>query len=84
MKEKNQMKKRRPPMQKGVLGRLLKMLFRDYKWTLVVVTVCVAIVAFASTIASIFMNKYLLLMEQALKTGGGWGSIRDEVIANIL
>ncbi len=84
MKNEKQMKKRRPPMQKGVLGRLLKMLFRDYKWTLVVVTVCVAIVAFASTVASIFMNKYLLLMEGALKTGGGWASIRDEVIANIL
>ena len=26
-----EMKKRRPPMQKGVLGRLLKMLFREYK-----------------------------------------------------
>ena len=71
-------------MQKGVLGRLLRMLFRDYKWHLIVVTVCVAIVAFASTIASIFMNKYLLLMENALKTNGGWASIRDEVIANIL
>ena len=84
MKPEKQMKKRRPPMDKGVLGRLLKMLFRDYKWTLVVVTVCVAIVAFASTVASIFMNKYLLLMEEALKTGGGWASIRDEVIANVL
>jgi len=86
MKKQDQMnpKRRRPPMQKGVLGRLLRMLFRDYKWHLIVVTVCVAIVAFASTIASIFMNKYLLLMENALKTNGGWASIRDEVIANIL
>ena len=71
-------------MQKGVLGRLLKMLFREYKWTLVVVTVCVAVVAFASTVASIFMNKFLLMMEEALKTGGGWESIRDAVIANVL
>ncbi len=78
------MKKRRPPMQKGVLGRLLKMLFRDYKWTLVVVTVCVAVVAFASTIASIFMNKFLLLMEGALDSGNGWESIREEVVANLL
>ena len=80
----NEMKKRRPPMPKGVLGRLLKMLFREYKWTLVVVTVCVAVVAFASTVASIFMNKFLLMMEEALKSGGGWASIRDAVIANVL
>ena len=72
-------------MQKGVLGRLLKMLFREYRWHLVVVTVCVLIVAYASTIASIFMNKFLLMMEEALRpNSGGWASIRDEVIANIL
>ncbi len=72
-------------MEKGVLGRLLKMLFREYRPHLVVVTVCVVIVAFASTIASIFMNKFLLLMEQALgPNSGGWASIRDEVIANVL
>ena len=72
-------------MEKGVLGRLLKMLFREYRLHLVVVTVCVVIVAFASTIASIFMNKFLLMMERALQpNSGGWASIRDEVIANIL
>ena len=87
MKKQDQMKfkRRRPPMQKGVLGRLLKMLFREYRWQLVVVTACVLIVAYASTIASIFMNKFLLMMESALRpNSGGWASIRDEVIANVL
>ena len=78
-------KRRRPPMDAGVLGRLLKMLFREYRWQLIVVTVCVAIVAFASTIASIFMNKFLLMMEEALLPGsGGWASIQKTVVSNVL
>ncbi len=74
---------KRPPMKKGVLKRLLGMLFREYRTQLLVVVVCVALVAIASTIASIFMNKFLLLMEEALK-GGGWESIRTEVLKNLL
>ena len=74
---------KRPPMKKGVLKRLLGMLFREYRTQLLVVVVCVALVAIASTIASIFMNKFLLLMEEALK-GGGWESIRAEVLKNLL
>ncbi|MBQ8331454.1 MAG: ABC transporter ATP-binding protein [Clostridia bacterium] len=74
---------KRPPMKKGVLKRLLGMLFREYRTQLLVVVVCVALVAIASTIASIFMNKFLLLMEEALK-GGGWESISAEVLKNLL
>ena len=61
MKQRSKMgKKKRPPMPKGVLKRLLGMLFHDFKFPLLVVIVCVIIVAIASTIASIFMNKFLL------------------------
>ena len=73
---KPQMKKR-PPMKKGVLKRLLGILFREYRAQLLAVVVCVAVVAVASTIASLFMNRFLLLMEDAL-AGGGWESIRAE------
>ncbi len=73
----------RPPMQKGVLKRLLAMLFRDYKPQLILVTVCVLIVSFASTIAGLFMNRYINYIQEAL-AGGGWASIRSRVIATIL
>ena len=79
---KPQMKKR-PPMKKGVLKRLLGILFREYRAQLLAVVVCVAVVAVASTIASLFMNRFLLLMEDAL-AGGGWESIRAEVLKNLL
>ncbi|MBR2293572.1 MAG: ABC transporter ATP-binding protein [Clostridia bacterium] len=75
--------KKRPPMKKGVLKRLLGILFREYRAQLLAVVVCVAVVAVASTIASLFMNRFLLLMEDAL-AGGGWESIRAEVLKNLL
>ena len=74
---------KRPPMKKGVLKRLLGILFREYRAQLLAVVVCVAVVAVASTIASLFMNRFLLLMEDAL-AGGGWESIRAEVLKNLL
>ena len=30
---------KRPPIKKGVMGRILKMLFKSYKWQMMAVTV---------------------------------------------
>ena len=68
--------------QKGVLGRLLRMLFRDYKWQLLVVVLCVGITAYASTIASLYMNKFISYMTEAL-AGGGWDAIAERVYRTI-
>ena len=46
---------KRPPVKKGVLKRLFKMLFAEYKLQLIVVAVCLLLTSFASTIASLFM-----------------------------
>ncbi len=73
---------KRPPMQKGVLKRLLSMLFRDYKPQLILVTVCVVIVSFASTIAGLFMNRYINYIQEAL-AGGGWPSIQNKVLMTV-
>ncbi len=71
-------KGKRPPLQIGVLKRLLALLFRDYKPQLIVVTVCVAVVAVASTVASLFMTQFISYIQEAL-AGGGWESIRVRV-----
>ncbi|MBQ9086410.1 MAG: ABC transporter ATP-binding protein [Clostridia bacterium] len=68
--------------RKGVLGRLLRMLFRDYKWQLLVVVICVALTSYASTIASLYMNKFIAYMTEALE-GGGWEAIRTRVYVAI-
>ncbi len=59
---------KRPPMKKGVLKRLVKDLFREYPAQLAIVAVCIVLVSFASTIAGLFMNYYIALIEEGLKT----------------
>ena len=77
-----QKKMKRPALPKGVLGRLLRMLFRDYTWQLIVVMICVALTAYASTIASLYMNKFISYMTEALE-GGGWDAIASRVYVTI-
>ena len=71
MDNKNPMKQmnpkmKRPPMKKGVLKRILKLLFKTYPWQMALVCVCIVIVSFASTIAGIFMNQFILNIQEAL------------------
>ena len=67
MKNNNQPK--RPPIKKGVMGRILKMLFKNYKWQMLAVTVCIVLVSMASTIASLFMNQFIIYIGEGLEKG---------------
>jgi len=73
------------PQNKGVLKRLLAYLFKEYKAKLIVVTVCIVLTSFASTIASLFMNFFIEKIEYALEIGAvsgwqaGWEAIRTPV-----
>ena len=70
------------PKSRGVLGRLLRMLFKEYKAKLAIVVVCVLLVSIASTIASFFMNRFIGYIETGL-SGGGWDAIKKNVFADI-
>ena len=63
---------------KGVFGRLMKMLFREYPFRLAAVAVCIAIVAYASTIASIYLSDFIKLIGDAPGLGG-WDGIKSTV-----
>ena len=65
------------PKSKGVLGRLLKLLFKDYKKPLIVVIVCIILTALASTIASFFMNLFINLIDEGLVSG--WSAVSGRV-----
>ena len=65
----NNMQNKRPPVKKGVMGRILKMLFKSYKWQMLAVTVCIVLVSMASTIASLFMNQFILYITEGLEKG---------------
>ena len=73
---------KRPPLRVDVLKRLLGLLFRDYKPQLIVVAICVVMVAVASTIASLFMTRFITYVQEALE-GGGWESIRVRVWSSV-
>ena len=60
MKNNNQ---KRPPIKISVLTRILKMLFKNYKWQMMVVTLCIVLVSMASTIAGLFMNQFIEYIE---------------------
>ena len=91
MSKQNQQTKQmgKRPQNKGVLKRLLALLFREYRPQLIVVTVCIVLTSFASTIASLFMNFFIEKIEYALKIGAesgalaGWEAIRASIFIAI-
>ena len=68
---KNQMPKR-PPMQKGIVKRLLKSLFHYYPRMLPIALVCIVINAAISSVPALFMNNLYELLGDALQQGLGW------------
>ena len=56
----------RPKPKKGTIKRVIKLLFKTYPWQMAIVCVCIVLVSFASTIASIFMNMFIKHIQAAL------------------
>ena len=75
---KNQMPKR-PPMQKGIVKRLLKSLFRYYPRMLLIALVCIVINAAISSVPALFMNNLYELLGDALQQGLGWSDVSAQV-----
>ena len=68
MADKMNQKMKRPPMKKGVLKRILKLLFKTYPWQMALVCVCLVIVSFSSTIAGLFMSRFITIINKVLLT----------------
>ena len=56
-----------PVMKKGAIKRIIRLLFKTYPWQMAIVCVCIVLVSFSSTIASIFMNKFIGYIEEGLR-----------------
>ena len=80
--ENKQMQGKRPPIKKGVIGRILKMLFKEYKAQMIIVTACIVLVSMASTIAALFMNKYIEFIEEGLQKG--IDAVLGKIVAAVL
>ena len=81
MNKKNAMPPMKPPRKKGVLKRLVKMLFREYPLQLTVALVCVVLTSVASTVASLFMNMFITYIGEGLLYG--WDAISRKVFIAI-
>ena len=73
---------KRPPIKKGVLGRIFKILFKEYKLQMTLVAICIVLVSLASTIASIFMNQFILFIGEGLEKG--YGAVSGKILTAIL
>ncbi len=73
---------KKKPNTKGVIKRLIKLLLEDYKKSLILVAVCIVLTALASTVASLFMNFYIGVINEGLVSG--WDAISRKVFTAIL
>ncbi len=73
-KSNKQNKRPMPKPKRGVLPRLLKMLFADYCPALILVMVCVIVNSISNTSASIFMNQLTTKLEEGVEHGKIFGT----------
>ena len=69
----------RPKMQKGVISRILKMLFADYRPQLIVVAVCIVLTSIASSVSSLFMSSLITYIDKGIDDG--WSAVSKNILA---
>ena len=71
-------------IKKGTFSRLLKTLFKYYKWQTIVVLVCIFLNAFGSLVSSVFLRTLVdEVITPGIKSGLGevWGELIGLIIA---
>ena len=63
-------------IKKGTFPRLLKMLFKYYKWQVVVALVCIVITSTSNLVSSVFLKT---LVDEVIPTGvqNGYAAVAD-------
>ena len=74
-------KKQAMKQNKGAIPRLIKLLFSEYRLQMTAVIICIALTAIASTVASFFMNLFIILINEGLETG--WDSVKARIFTAI-
>ncbi len=81
--KKSPMKGKRPPIQKGMLKRVLGLLFKSYPVLLPISIACITISAVVSAIPAVFLQQVTSLIDNSLKAGLSWEIIGGEIITKI-
>ncbi len=69
---------------KGVLGRIIKLMFSFYPVLLPITLICVVITAVISSIPAMFMQKVIRLITIAVESGSTWSEASGEILHNVL
>ena len=81
------MKPNNAPLQglkKGVLGRILKMLFKFYPVLVPVTIFCIVFSAVASAIPAVFLQKVIAVITEYVSIGGTWEAASAEIIPKVM
>ncbi len=69
-------------IKKGTFSRLLKMVFKYYKWQLCIVLVCIVVNSLGSLVSSVFLQTLIdTIIPEGIKSG--YGAIEKELITLI-
>ena len=68
-------------MNKGVLKRIFKLLFADYRPQLITVMICIVLSAIGSTVSSIFMTTLIGHIERGVELG--WSAVKADILTLI-
>lgn len=55
--------------KKGTMKRLLKILFKNYRWSLIISLICIVIYSFGNLASSIFMREVTNILTECIKNG---------------
>lgn len=55
--------------KKGTMKRLLKILFKNYKWSLILSIICIIFYSFGNIASSLFIREITNILTEAIKTG---------------
>ena len=72
------------PPKKGVLKRLLKMLFSQNKALLIIVMICIVISGISGVASSIFLNRVLTIVEDAIKNDYTYNQVLKPLIITFI
>ena len=72
-------------IKKGTLGRLLKMVFKYYKWRILLVLVCILISSVGSLVSSVYMKALIDdVITPAKAAGALTGALKDKLFGLII
>ena len=73
--------KKMPGAKKGTFGRLIKLLFADYKWQFLIVCICLIVNGVSNVMPAVLLKNITDIIETGLSLGNGaWPVVRPQVI----